>query len=131
VASNDRSKGKDGRASRVTRAVAAFDPIPSRGAGDAVAVEVVTATPDGATVIGVPAFSDGAVPDRVPLDRATLDASGFTAARGQTLVLPRADGPTIIETGVGPRATVGMAAIRDAAAASRWQPSDTSTWSST
>ena len=67
MASNDRSKGKDGRASRVTRAVAAFDPIPSRGAGDAVAVEVVTATPDGATVIGVPAFSDGAVPDRVPI----------------------------------------------------------------
>ena len=58
--------------------------------------------PTDATVIGVPTFSDGDVPERVPLDRATLEAAGFGAARGQTLVLPRADGPTIIETGVGP-----------------------------
>ncbi|MFI5293017.1 MAG: M17 family peptidase N-terminal domain-containing protein, partial [Candidatus Limnocylindrales bacterium] len=99
----------------MTRAVAAFDLIPSRGAS--VAVEIVSAAPESATVIGVPTFADGAVPERVPLDRATLDASGFSAARGQTLVLPRADGPTIIETGLGPRAAIDMAAIRDAAAA--------------
>jgi leucyl aminopeptidase len=101
----------------VTRAVAAFDPIPSYRVDAAVAVDVVARMPEDATVIGVPTFSDGAVPERVPLDRATLDASGFTAARGQTLILPRADGPTVIETGVGPRASVDMAAIRDAAAA--------------
>lgn len=108
---------KTSNRSRTTRAVAGFDPIPSRRPEDAVTVEVVGAVPDGATVIGVPTFSDGAVPDRVPLDRATLEASGFAAARGQTLVLPRADGPTVIEAGVGPRATIDMAAIRDAAAA--------------
>ena len=52
----------------------------------------------------------------MPLDRATLEASGFAAGRGETFVLPRADGPTIIETGVGERATLDMAAARDAAA---------------
>jgi len=103
--------------SRTTRAVAGFDPIPSRRPEDAVTVEVVAAVPEGATVIGIPTFSDGAVPERVPLDRATLEASGFAAARGQTLLLPRVDGATIIETGVGSRATVDLAAIRDAAAA--------------
>ena len=102
---------------RITQAVAAFDPIPSYGPGAAIAIEVATAVPEDATVLGLPAFSDGAVPDRVPLDRATLDASGFAAARGQTLILPRADGPTIIEAGMGPRASIDMAAIRDAAAA--------------
>ena len=80
---------------RVTRPVAGFDPIPSRRPAEAVQVEVVDAVPANATVIGVPAFADGAVPDRVPLDRATLEASGFSAERGQTLVLPRVDGPTI------------------------------------
>ena len=117
MASGDRSKSKSGKSSRVTRAVAAFDPIPSRSAAEAVTVEVVSVAPDDATVIGVPTFSDGAVPDRIPLDRATLEASGFMAGRGQTLVLPRAEGPTIIEAGVGPRASVDSAAIRDAAAA--------------
>jgi leucyl aminopeptidase len=117
VAKDGRSKGDGRGGKRVTRAVAGFDPIPSRRAEDAVAIEVTARIPGEATVIGIPTFSDGAVPNRVPLDRATLEASGFAAARGQTLVLPRVDGPTIIETGVGPRATIDMAAIRDAAAA--------------
>ena len=81
---------------RVTRAVPEFDPIPSWRDDAAVSVAVADAVPDDATVIGVPAFSDGEVPDRVPLDRATLEASGFTAERGETLVLPRVDGPTVI-----------------------------------
>jgi leucyl aminopeptidase len=104
-------------AGRVTRAVPGFDPIPSWRADDRVDVVVSDTIPDDATVVGIPTFADGAVPDRVPLDRATLEASGFAAALGQTLVLPRADGPTIIETGVGARDAVDMAAARDAAAA--------------
>ncbi len=70
---------------------------------------MVADPPADATVIGVPVFTDGALPDRVPLDRATLEASGFASQPGQTLVLPRIDGPTIIETGLGSRATVDMA----------------------
>ena len=104
-------------ADRVTRAVPGFDPIPSWRPADRVSVDVTDIVPGEATVIGVPTFSDGEVPDRVPLDRATLEAAGFGASRGQTLVLPRTDGPTVIETGVGPRASLDSAAVRDAAAA--------------
>jgi leucyl aminopeptidase len=96
---------------------ARFDPIPSWRPADAVTVTVEASIPDDATIVGIPTFSDGAVPERVPLDRATLEASGFTAGRGETLVLPRADGPTVVETGVGSRASVDAAAARDAAAA--------------
>jgi leucyl aminopeptidase len=101
---------------RVTRAVAQFDPIPSRNPSVAVAVEVRAVTPDGATIIGVPVYADGAVPDRQELDRATLEASGFGASVGETLVLPRVDGPTIVEIGVGSHAALDAAALRDAAA---------------
>ena len=103
-------------APRVTRAVAGFDPIPSRQEAAAVNVEVVAAPPDDATVIGLPVFADGAEPERQDLDRATLEASGFGASIGETLVLPRVDGPTIIEMGLGPHAALDAAALRDAAA---------------
>jgi leucyl aminopeptidase len=100
---------------RVTRAVASFDPIPSRRAS--VAVDVATEAPREATVVGIPVYADGAVPDRHELDRATLEASGFAAEAGQTLVLPRVGAPTVIEVGLGRRETYGAAALRDAAAA--------------
>jgi leucyl aminopeptidase len=102
---------------RVTKAGSGFDPIPSRNPSAAVQVRVAAAVPDRATVVGIPVFADGAVPDRQDFDRATLDQSGFTATVGQTLVLPRAEGPTVIEVGLGPHAGIGMAAVRDAAAA--------------
>jgi len=79
---------------------------------------VAREAPADATVIGVPVASDGAVPrERGEVDRATLEASGFAGKVGQTLLLPRVDGPTIIEIGVGPVADLDEAAIRDAAAA--------------
>ena len=65
-----------------TRAVPGFDPIPSRRRGDAVQVDVVTDPPADATVVGIPDLPDGAVPERVPLDRATLEASGFGGRAG-------------------------------------------------
>ena len=103
-------------APRVTRAVAGFDPIPSRQEAAAVNVDVVAAPPEDATVIGLPVFADGPEPERQDLDRATLEASGFGASIGETLVLPRVDGPTIIEMGLGPHAALDAAALRDAAA---------------
>jgi leucyl aminopeptidase len=102
---------------RVTRAVAGFDPIPSYRPASAVAVDVIDAIPDDATVVGLPVHADGDVPDRQPLDRATLEAAGFGAAIGETLVLPRVDGPTLIEIGLGARAALDAADLRDAAAA--------------
>jgi leucyl aminopeptidase len=73
--------------------------------------------PDAATVVGVPVYADGAVPDRQAHHRATLEASGFGATVGETLVLPRVEGPTIVEVGLGPHAEITKAALRDAAAA--------------
>src|SRR5262245_29284633 len=102
---------------RVTRAGSGFDPIPSRSPSATAEVRVAATVPAGATVVGVPVFADGAVPDRQAFDRATLDQSGFTAAVGQTLVLPQLDGPTLIEVGLGRHADVSPALIRDAAAA--------------
>ena len=79
-------------------------------------VHVVSEPPSDATVIGLPVPADGAVPERGPFDRATLEASDFSGGVGETLVLPRADGPLTIETGLGPRAGIGVATVRDAAA---------------
>ncbi len=108
----------DPRPRKVTRAEARFDLVPSRHPSMNVTVEVARTAPEGATVIGVPVATDGDVPrERLDLDRATLEASGFNGEVGETLVLPRVDGPTIIEIGVGPRADLGAAAVRDAAAA--------------
>ena len=85
-------------ARRVTRAGGTFDLVPSRAPAMSVAVTVARAAPEDATVIGVPVASDGDVPrERLDLDRATLDASGFTARVGETLVLPRADGPARLQ----------------------------------
>jgi leucyl aminopeptidase len=102
---------------RVTKAGSSFDPIPSRDPSAAVEVRVAASIPAGATVLGIPVFADGAVSNRQEFDRATLEQSGFTAAVGQALVLPRVDGPTVIEVGLGTHADVGPAAVRDAAAA--------------
>ena len=82
-----------------------------------VAVHVASSVPDGATVLGVLVYADGAVPDRQEFDRATLAASGFSAGVGDTLVLPRIDGPTLIEVGLGRHADMDAAGLRDAAAA--------------
>jgi leucyl aminopeptidase len=92
-----------------------FDPIPSWRAPRA-RVRVVGAVPDGATVVGLPVASDGPVPKRAGFDRATLAASDFSGAVGQTLVLPQVRGPLVIETGLGPRTDVDPAAVRDAVA---------------
>ncbi len=92
-----------------------FEPIPSWRA-DPIDVRVVSDLPDGATVIGIPVPADGAVPERVGFDRATLEASDFAAGVGETLVLPQVTGPLVIETGLGPTAGIGPASVRDAAA---------------
>ena len=83
-------------------AVKSVDLVPSRRATSSVVVNVVTTIPADATALGIPVATDGAVPrERADLDRATLEASGFGATVGETLVLPRVDGPTVVETGVG------------------------------
>jgi len=102
---------------RETRAVDTFDLTPSRARNASVAVTVATAVPKDATVVGIPVFADGAVPDRLEVDRAALQASGFEAGVGETLVLPRLKGPTIIEFGLGAHDDLDATGLRDAVAA--------------
>jgi leucyl aminopeptidase len=101
---------------RQTRARADFVLTPSRRTSPT--VTVARAVPDDATALGIPVATDGAVPrERVDLDRAILEASGFDGHVGEVLVLPRSEGPTLVEIGIGARADLGAAAMRDAAAA--------------
>lgn len=92
---------------------AIFDPAPSIGQVAAIGIDVASAPPAAAT-LGVPVSSAGDVPVEIGFDRAALAAAAFTGARGQTLVLPRADGPPIVAVGIG-EGDVTVAAVRDAA----------------
>jgi leucyl aminopeptidase len=100
----------------LTSAAATFDPTPSRGTSD-VAIGAARGVPGGAGVVGVPVALSGPVPRRVGLDRATLEASGFRGKVGETLVVPRRDGPSVVAVGVGAADGLDAAALRDAAAA--------------
>src|SRR5262249_57712861 len=77
----------------------------------------MTAAPAGATVLGIPVPATGPVPAALGIDRARLEAAGFTAAIGSTLVLPSATGPLLVAVGIGNHAVLDAAGLRDAAAA--------------
>jgi leucyl aminopeptidase len=80
-------------------------------------VQVVKSTPRSVDAHGVAVASEGAVPRVLGLSRSALGAHGFTGAVGQTLVLPRADGPTLVAVGIGAPGSVDAATLRSAAAA--------------
>jgi leucyl aminopeptidase len=82
-----------------------------------VSVGVARAVPSDAGVLGVPVGVDGTVPRHLGLDRASLKAAGFDGKVGQTLVVPRRSGPSVVAVGVGARSAVDATALRDAAAA--------------
>ena len=65
----------------------------------------------------MPVGEKGAVPRQLGLDRATLVASGFDGKVGQTLVVPRRDGPSVVAVGIGDPRELDAARLRDAAAA--------------
>jgi leucyl aminopeptidase len=96
---------------------AAFDPIPSVAQAEAVTVTVAAAVPPTAGAVGVPVTSDGEVPEALGLSRAALAGAGFGGEVGETLVLPRSDGPFLVAVGIGDRAALDTARLRDAAAA--------------
>jgi leucyl aminopeptidase len=102
--------------SALMSATNAFNPIPSQVQSE-VSVGVARAVPGDADVLGVPVGSDGPVPRQLGLDRATLTASGFDGKVGTTLVVPRRDGRSVVAVGVGERAALDPAGLRDAAAA--------------
>ena len=95
---------------------APFDPTPSRAESD-VAIVVAGRAPAGAGVIGVPVPITGPVPRQLGVDRATLAASGFDGKVGETLVVPRRAGASVVAVGIGDPAALDATALRDAAAA--------------
>ena len=90
---------------------------PSLDRSATVPVSVASSVPASATAVVVPALSNGAPPSELGLDRAALQAAGFTGKAGQTLVVPRNDGPTLVAVGVGDSSQIDAAGLRDAAAA--------------
>jgi leucyl aminopeptidase len=100
----------------LTRAPA-FDPIPSVAPSAAVTVRVAATVAAGTGAVGVPVASDGAVPAELGLSREALAGAGFAGEVGQTWVLPRSEGPFLVAVGIGDRATLDAARLRDAAAA--------------
>jgi leucyl aminopeptidase len=100
----------------LTTATAPFDPTPSLAQSDAT-ITVVSRAPAAAGVIGVPVPVTGPVPRQLGVDRATLAASGFDGKVGETLVVPRRGGASVVAVGIGDRVALDATALRDAAAA--------------
>lgn len=102
---------------KVTRAGAGFNPIPSLGRSAHLTVHVAGSVPADAGAVGFLLGLDDPVPGEIGLDRATLAASGFDAKLGQALLVPRAGGPSLVAVGIGKGAELDAAKLRDAAAA--------------
>ncbi len=97
-------------------AQAGYEPAPSRMKSALPALRAAERIPDDVGSVGVPVSEDGEVPTGFGLDRAALRAAGFEGKVGQTVVVPRAGGPTWVAVGVGERAKIDAAVLRDATA---------------
>ncbi|MBX3028921.1 MAG: leucyl aminopeptidase [Chloroflexi bacterium] len=95
---------------------AGFDPAPSIERYNHAQLTVGTTIPADAAVVGILVTGDGPVPSVLGLDRETMAGVGFTGRPRQSLVLPRAEGPTLIAVGIGDPATLTAAILRDSAA---------------
>jgi len=102
---------------KAARAVSSVNPVPSIVESARINVQVARAAPAGATAVGIPVGVEGAVPRTLGLDRAALATAGFEGKLGQTLLLPKSNGPTLVAIGVGDSAKIDVAKLRDAAAA--------------
>src|SRR6188472_3608428 len=78
----------------------------------AVNVTAVRTMPRTAEAIGLAVGPTGTVPRQLGLNRAALEAHGFTGKVGSTLVLPNGGGATLVAIGVGDKPTA--ATLRDA-----------------
>ncbi len=97
-----------------------FNPTPSRQHPAKVVVEVVPAGKTAAYLggaVAIPVGSTGEVPASAGVSRQALSEAGFGGLLGQTLVLPRTDGPPLVAVGIGDPESLDAHALRDAAAA--------------
>lgn len=94
-----------------------FDPAPSLQTMATTKLAAATSIPEAATCVAIPVATDGDVPKELGLDRTALAATGFQGKVGQTQIVPRAKGPTLVAVGIGPRAAIDTTKLRDAAAA--------------
>ncbi len=94
-----------------------FNPAPSMAKPAITKVGVAPSIPKGAGGVGFPVGVDGDVPRELGIDRAALSAAGFEGKIGQTLIIPRSGGPILVAVGIGKRAELDAAKLRDAAAA--------------
>jgi leucyl aminopeptidase len=78
-------------------------------------VAVVRSAPRTADAVGLAVAPSGPVPRQLGLNRAALEAHGFTGKVGSTLVVPNGGGPTLVAVGVGDAPTANQ--LREAAAA--------------
>jgi len=84
---------------------------------DHVDVAIARGAPRAAAAYGVAVASDGPVPRALGLTRAALAELGFAGKIGQALVVPRAEGPTLVAVGTGAASDLDANGLRSAAAA--------------
>ena len=80
---------------------AAFSPTPSIERTAGTTIGVAASVPKAATAVGVPVAASGPIDAQLGLDRRRLKAVGFDASIGSTLVMPSAEGATVLGVGVG------------------------------
>ncbi len=90
------------------------NPVPSLERSRSLTVEVKTSASD-ESVLGVLVASDDGAESLLGLDAEALASAGFSGGVGQTLTVPRPDGPPVVLVGVG--SGLDGDGLRDAAAA--------------
>jgi leucyl aminopeptidase len=90
---------------------------PSLGRATRFTATVAAAVPADATVLGVPVFTGGTVPDELGVSRDQLAATGFDGAIGQTHAVATVGGPIVVAVGVGAPGTLDATGLRQAAGA--------------
>ncbi|MEO5745829.1 MAG: leucyl aminopeptidase family protein [Terracoccus sp.] len=93
-----------------------LDPIPSFRRSVSVTVSSELPAAGDAGAVAVPLAPGTEPPAELGFDRAALAAAGFEAKRGQTLVVPSADGRVLVAVGIGEGEQVDAALVRDLAA---------------
>jgi leucyl aminopeptidase len=94
-----------------------FGPAPSIAVSLDMQVGAADAVPADAQILGVFVAATGAVDDRLGVDRAHLDAMGFTAAIGEAVIVGVDGGAPRVAIGLGDPGNADATTLRDAGAA--------------